>query len=414
MKKKKSDTTLKIFALVLSIVLWSYVMSEENPEQKREYKNINVEFTNTETLEKNELVVMNPKDANVNVTIEGQKSDFAKFSFEEISEGINATVDFSGYNEGKAKVLIDVSLKQLGNLKIKDFEPREILFTFDRIITKDKAVTIKTSGDLAAGYVLGDIETNTPTVLLNGPRTWVNEVAEVLADVNLDGRKEDINVSIPVKMIDDKGNNVRGVTNQPGVVDVTIPVYKTNKIPIEIETTNELPDNYESTEIEINPTSVTLIGKESVSNLKFIQTKPIDINRFIDNKTIEVKLELPEGVRLANSKEKITVTLNVEETVEKTFEYELSEIDFKDLNEELELDEAQEDEEQEVVNVEIKVKGSKDDIEALNKEDLELYLDLSSASKGENEIYISFNAPTGVTVEEIKPQPILLKIIDKE
>lgn len=412
MKKKKSDTTLKIFALVLSIVLWSYVMSEENPEQKREYKNINVEFTNTEALEKNELVIMNPNDASVNVTIEGQKSDFAKFSFEEISENIKAKVDLSGYNEGKSKVLINVSLNQLGNLKIKDFEPREILFTFDKIITKDKAVTIKTSGELAAGYVLGDIETSASTVALNGPRTWVNEVAEVLADVNLDGRKEDINVSVPIKMIDDKGNNVRGVTNDPGVVDVTIPVYKTNKIPIEIQTTNELPDNYESTDIEVNPTSVTLIGKESVSNLKFIQTKPIDINKFIENKTIEVELELPEGVRLANSKEKITVTLNVEEMVEKKFEYGLGEVEIKDLNEELELEEAQED--GEIVNIEISVKGSKENMEALTKEDIELYLDLSPAIKGENEIYISFNVPTGITVDQIKPQPILLKIRDKE
>lgn len=412
MKKKKSDTTLKIFALVLSIVLWSYVMSEENPEQKREYKNINVEFTNTEALEENELVIMNPNDASVNVTIEGQKSDFAKFSFEEISENIKAKVDLSGYSEGKSKVLINVSLNQLGNLKIKDFEPREILFTFDKIITKDKAVTIKTSGELAAGYVLGDIETSASTVALNGPRTWVNEVAEVLADVNLDGRKEDINVSVPIKMIDDKGNNVRGVTNDPGVVDVTIPVYKTNKIPIEIQTTNELPDNYESTDIEVNPTSVTLIGKESVSNLKFIQTKPIDINKFIENKTIEVELELPEGVRLANSKEKITVTLNVEEMVEKTFEYGLSEVEIKDLNEELELEEAQED--GEIGNIEISVKGSKENVEALTKEDIDLYLDLSPAIKGENEIYISFNVPTGITVDQIKPQPILLKIRDKE
>lgn len=409
MKKKQSDNTLKIFAIVISLILWAYVMSEVNPDVERDYKNINVEFTNTEALERDGLVIMSPNDASINITIEGQKSDFAKFSFEEISEGINATVDLSGYKEGKIKVPVNVSLNQLGNLKIKNFENREILFTFDKIISKDKAVTIKTSGDLEDGYVLGDIETKTPTVVLKGPRSWVNEVAEIIADVNLDGRKEDINVTVPVKMIDDKGNNVRGVTNEPDVVDVTIPVYKTNKIPIEIQTTNELPENYESADIEISPSSVTLIGKESVSNLKIIQTKPIDINSFLENKTIEVELELPEGVRLANPKEKITVTLNVREIVEKVFDYQIDEIDFKDLSEDLELEA-----EQEIGDIQIKVKGSKDKVEALTKEDLELYLDLSSATKGENEIYISFNAPTGITVEELKPQPILLKIKDKE
>ena len=30
-KEKKNDLTLKIFALIIAIILWSYVMSEVNP-----------------------------------------------------------------------------------------------------------------------------------------------------------------------------------------------------------------------------------------------------------------------------------------------------------------------------------------------------------------------------------------------
>lgn len=312
MKKVKSDTTLKIFAFVISIVLWSYVMSEVNPDVKREY-NISVEFMNKEVLEKNGLVIMSPKEQNINVTVKGEKFDMGNFSFEDIK----ASVDLSGYGEGKVKVPINAGLKQLSNIKIQDFEPREILFTFDKIITKEKIVTITTSGKLAPDYVLGEIKTKSPPVLLKGPRTWVNEVSEIVADVSLEGRKENINVTVPVKMVDDQGNNVMGITNEPGVIDITIPVYKTTTVPIEIQTINELPENYESTDIDINPLSVTLVGRESISNLKFIQTKPIDINLFIEDKIVETELELPEGVKLLNPNEKITVSLNVEEIAQK-------------------------------------------------------------------------------------------------
>lgn len=404
MKKMKSDTTLKIFAIVISLVLWNFVMREVNPDIKREYKNT-VELTNTEALEKNGLRIMNMNEETVNVTIVGKKTDWADFSVE---TDVKAYVDLSGYSEGERKVPVKVDLTQLSNMKIVDFSPKEILFNFDKIITKDKPVTIKTSGELASGHVLGEAETKVPTVILKGPRAWVNEVSEVVGEVNVEGRKDDINVTVPLRVIDGAGNNVMGVTNEPSVIEVTIPVYKSVKLPIEIQTINDLPENYETTDIDIKPPSIDLIGKNETDDLKVIQTKPIDINLFIENNTIETELELPEGVKLLNPEEKITVTLNVEETTQKTFDYSLDEIEIRNLGEELELDS-----EQEAQNINITIKGSKEDIENITKEDLELYLDLNMIESGESEIYIGFNMPNGITVDSIEPQPILIKIINK-
>lgn len=405
MKKVKSDTTLKIFALAISLVLWSFVMLEVNPDIPREYKNISVEFTNKDILERNGLVIMDPKEETINVKIVGKKADFANnFSIEDIK----ASVDLTGYGEGTVKVPINVSLKQLSNIKIEDYSPREILFTFDKIITKNKPVTIKTSGELAAGYVLGEIETKSPSILLKGPRSWVNEVAEVIGEVNLEGRKENINVTVPLRMVDDSGNNVMGVTNEPSVIEVTIPVYKTVKVPIEVQTINELPENYEAVDIEISPSSVALIGSESLGSLKFIQTKPIDINLFIENKTIEKELELPEGIKLLNPTEKISVTINVQEITQKTIEYNLDELEIRNLSDDLDLDG-----EIEVPAIKMILKGAKENIEKVQKEDIEIYIDLNMLAIGEHEVYIGFKMPTGITVENIDPQPILLKIINK-
>lgn len=404
MKKKKSDTTLKIFAIVISLVLWSFVMREVNPDIEREYKNT-VEITNTEALEKTGLRIMNMSEETVNVTIVGKKTDWANFSAE---NDVKAYVDLSGYSEGERKVPVKVDLTQLSNMKIVDFSPKEILFNFDKIITKDKAVTIRTSGELASGHVLGEAQTKLPTVILKGPRAWVNEVSEVVGEVNVEGRKEDINITVPLRVIDGSGNSVMGVTNEPSVIEVTIPVYKTVKLPIEIQTMNQLPENYETIDIDIKPLSVDLIGKNGIDDLKFIQTKPIDINLFIENKTIETELELPEGVKLLNPEEKITVTLNVEETRKKTFEYNIDELEIKNLSDDLALDS-----QQETQTIKITIKGSKQDIEAITKEDLELYLDLNMIELGESEIYIGFNIPSGITVDSVDPQPILLKIINK-
>lgn len=403
MNKEKSDLTLKIFSVIIAIILWSYVMSEVNPEQSENHRNIAVSFTNIESLERQGLVLMEPKEATVTVRITGTKFDLANFS----PKSIKAQVDLSGYSEGQVKVPVNVILDQASNIRIEKVEPQEILFNFDKLITKDKTVTIKTAGTPATGYVAGDITTKTQTVLLRGPRSWVNEVAEVVAEVDLTNKTNDINNNFPVKLVDDEGKDVAGVRYEPSSIDVNIPIYRTVTVPIELNLENEPPENYEITKITINPSKVTLKGDKSIENLRFIQTKPIDINYLMENSEVPVELDLPENVSLLNPNEKITISLKIEENFTKILEYSLDEIELRNLADGLTIDKSENSD-----TVTILVKGGKEAIENLTKEDLSVYLDLNMLSEGIHRVYVGFSAPIGIIVKEVSPQPMELKIIN--
>ncbi len=402
MSKKKSDITLKIFAVIIALTLWIVVMRNENPEGTWEIRNIDVDFNNMEALEKSGLIIMDPKEAFVSVEVKGRTSERKEL----LTENIKAVVDLSGYSEGERKVPIKVTIGE-SKMKVTNWEPKEILFNFDKIIPKDKAVTIRTEGKLAPGYVLGDVSVKPETILLRGPRTWVNKVAEIIADINLTDRKEDINVTIPIKLIDDKGENIiGGVTNEPSIIDVFIPVYKTTTIPIEVQTVNELPENYEITDIDIKPDMITLKGKQDVVNLKSIQTKAIDINSFMEDIELLTELDLPDGVTLLNANEKIRVSLKIEEAFTKTFEYTLEEIDVRNLDPKFRIDlESFSD------TVKLTLKGDKETIDGLSKEDIEVYMDLNMRIEGEQEIYLGYNVPSNISVSELTPQPIKFNLI---
>ncbi len=407
MSKERNDLTLKIFAVIIAIVLWSYVMSEVNPEQTENYKSIDIAFRNIEALERQKLVLMEPKEATVSVKVVGTKSDLAKFTSKSIKESIKASVDLSGYSEGQIKVPVNVTLDQSSNIRIVSYEPKEILFTFDKIIPKEKPVTIKTTGSLAPGYVLGDITTKPSSILLNGPRTWVNGVSEIIATVDISDKKEDINITRPIRLVDDEGNEVAGVKYEPSVVDVTIPVFRTATVPIELNLANEPPENYEITEITIKPNKIALKGGKDIGNLTFIQTKPLDINYLEENIDIPVELDLPENVSLLNPNEKVTISLKIEENFTKAFEYTLDEVDIRNLDNRLAIDRDDYSK-----AIQILVKGSKEAMENLTKEDLGLYLDFNMLNEGTHRVYFGFNVPIGIKVKEISPQPIELKIIN--
>ena len=62
-------------------------------------RNIPVAF-NIEALDRQGLVLMEPKEASVTVRVTGRKFDMANFD----SKSIKAYVDLSGYGEGQIKV----------------------------------------------------------------------------------------------------------------------------------------------------------------------------------------------------------------------------------------------------------------------------------------------------------------------
>ncbi|MCF6462304.1 CdaR family protein [Clostridium sp. Cult1] len=400
-KEKKNDLTLKIFALVIAIILWSYVMSEVNPPFTSEFKNVNVDFINESALEKQGLVVMEPKNANIRVSVSGRRSEVLQVS----GSDIIAQVDLNGYSEGNVKVPVYVQVPS--DVRIVDYSPKEILFKFDKIIRRDSPVAVETQGNLPKGYVLGTPEVKPQSVYIEGPRTWINSVAKAVAFVKVTDKTEDIKATVPIKVVDDEGNDVRGISKEQNVVDIFIPVYQTKKVPIELQTESQLPDNYEIVNVNINPSTIEIKGKKAnLSGVSSISTKPIDINSLIGNRNVPVELELPEGVSLVDPNQKVTITLNIDETITQTFDYTLKDVEIVNLDTSLNIDE-------EELNrpFTITIKGSSSKINSLEKEDIDLRLDLRDLEEGTHKVNPEIIAEDGIEIISVIPDSFDITLV---
>lgn len=400
-KEKKNDLTLKIFALVIAIILWSYVMSEVNPPFTSEFKNVNVDFINESALEKQGLVVMEPKNANIRVSVSGRRSEVLQVS----GSDIIAQVDLNGYSEGNVKVPVYVQVPS--DVRIVDYSPKEILFKFDKIIRRDSPVAVETQGNLPKGYVLGTPEVKPQSVYIEGPRTWINSVAKAVAFVNVTDKTEDIKATVPIKVVDDEGNDVRGISKEQNVVDIFIPVYQTKKVPIELQTESQLPDNYEIVNVNINPSTIEIKGKKAnLSGVSSISTKPIDINSLIGNRNVPVELELPEGVSLVDPNQKVTITLNIDETITQTFDYTLKDVEIVNLDTSLNIDEEELNR-----SFTITIKGSSSKINSLEKEDIDLRLDLRDLEEGTHKVNPEIIAEDGIEIISVIPDSFDITLV---
>lgn len=399
-EKKKNDWTLKIFALLLAIFLWSYVMSEVNPEIIRKYTNIDLEFSNVESLAREGLEIMDPKEAKVSVQVSGKKSDMDNFS----PDSIKAIVDLTGYTEGQKKVPVRVSLEHMSDIKIVNYEPKEVLITFDKLITKEKNVSIRTVGELAESYVLGDISTKTETILLKGPRSWINEITDVVAFVDLNGRTKDGIITTQIRLLNDDGNDVVGVEKEPSSIDIEIPILRSKEVPINVVTDKELPEEYEMKQMVINPSKVVLKGDSSVLDLTSISTQIVNMDELVNKDEVRVKLDLPKGIELLDPKEEIKVSLSVVESLEKTLEYKLKDLDIRNLADNLKITSELE------TPIKIIVKGDKDKIENITEASIKMYLDFTGIAAGNHSLEIKVELPNGLVMKNISPGSVNIEL----
>lgn len=347
-------------------------MSEVNPMWTEEFRNVKVNFLNEASLERQGIVILEPENVEIKVTISGRRSDVIKIS----ADDIIAQVDLSGYGTGEVKVPVYVQVPV--GVTLEDYSPKEILFKFDRIVSKEVPVTVETTGELAEGYVLGNPTVKPQTVVVEGPSSWLNSLSKVVATVDVSGITDDIDVTRPIKLLDDEGNSVRGISTKQNSVDITIPVYRVKSVPIELQTTNQLPDGYELVDIKLNPSKIDIVGrKEILDKIESISTVPIDINELISNTNVPVDLVIPEDVKLLNPDQKVTVTLNVEEIMTKTFELTLRDVEILNLSSGLSINEDDLNS-----RFSLSIQGIRSVIEPLDKDDVQIQMDLEGLGEG--------------------------------
>lgn len=404
MKKNSSNITAKLSAIIIAIFLWSFVISGVDPLWETDIRNVSVTLANESVLERQGLVIMEPQSITVNVRVSGKKSDVGKIN----SSNISAILNLSGYGEGQVRIPVSTSLiGQTGGVRIEGIYPPEILLTLDKLVSKKMDITVNTFGSLPENYVLGNITKSPQSVSVNGPRTWVNEVDRVIAMVNLDGRTATETIIAGLVIVDDEGNELRGMEMDSNLVELTVPVYRTAQVPIELQTENELPENYAITDISITPQTVMLKGGPEIGNLAKVDTKVIDINSLLETNALEVELDLPEGVELLNPDEKITVIYNIEEITTKEFIFKLEDVNIQNLERPYEIDGA--DLYQEIV---VELSGFKTILDELDSSEIDISIDLAGLSEGTYEAEIKIAQIQGVTVESINPQPVVVNIIN--
>lgn len=401
--KKTTNITIKWFSIIFAVFLWAYVMGQVNPMVKKSFSKIPIRYDYENQLITNSLELIEPKIAYVEITVNGRRNEILKLK----SEDFNANIDLRGYSEGEQKIPIDVD-STLGKEIIIDYSPKHLLAQIDAQIEKQFPINIEFENKLMDDYSIGKLELKPKRILINGPRTLIAKIDRAEVRVDLEGINSDLEESIPVKLLDVNGKELSGFIKDPKVVDVNLKIFKNKRVPVILQMTGDLLENYLLNKIKVEPEFVDIKGEEDIiDSIENIKTENINISSYTQSNVNSVELILPDKIELADDI-KFKIKYDISKIIEKTIELSSSEIALINV-----LDGLQIDTEKSQQVYKIKLRGIETLINNLDIETFNPSIVQENLQEGLNKIKLKLDLSEGISnLDSSKTFDLYLKKIN--
>lgn len=322
----------------------------------------------------------------VNVSLEGSKSILTRTV---LQRSIEVFVDLTKLGEGKH--IVDLEHEKVPDELTVYIEPKTIEIEIEERATADFAVSVDFINKdlLPDGYEIGEVTVDPDKVSIMSSRSVIDKIAIVKVYVDVEGLTESIkNREIPVNIYDSLGN-VLSAKIEPSSVVVSVEVNNPSKVvPIEVQTTGDLPEGYvlkeataEMDEIEVFATSDVL------STITSLSTEEIDLSNITESGVIDVKLDLPESSTVSDD----TIQVNIE--LEQTKELEEVAIDIINGEASEVLFEAPDED-----KISFTIIGAENDIKELTKEDFTVSIDVGGLTAGEHKVPVIIKGPDDIEI----------------
>ncbi|HLQ97727.1 MAG TPA: CdaR family protein [Candidatus Dormibacteraeota bacterium] len=297
-------------------------------------------------------------------------------------------VDLREYGEGKHTV--DIEYAKIPSELSVYIEPKTVEVEIEERASEEFAVDVDfiNIDQLPEGYELGDPEIKPENVRITSSRSVIDQIAIVKVYIDVADLTESINNrEVPVNIYDSQGNGLN-VRVEPSSVVASVPIDNpSKKVPLEVETKGELPEDYSLVSITSEVEEVEVFAVSAVlDELEVLTTEDIDLSEVSESGEYEAKVDIGEGMSV--NEETVKVIIEIEQT--KVIEDVAIEVKNADDQEILFID-------PDVDTMNVEFVGSDEKVKAISTDDFQLFIDVKGLEKGEHKVPVSIEGPDDVT-----------------
>jgi YbbR domain-containing protein len=315
-----------------------------------------------------------------------------------------ASVDLAGVDPTGGPVSLTVHVVATDpRIQVLDFSPRSITVNLDRITSRDvpiRAVML----NVPTGFQLGDPQLAQTSASVRGPKSVIDQVAEVLAQVPIQPSGIDVNQVVVLMPVDATGKTLSPVDVTPASIQVKVAVFtdrRTKSLPVNPVVTGTPAAGFEVASVTVDPVVVSIQGDANdLAGIDRADTQAISASGASSDITATVPLNLPNGVEALGTGT-VAVTIHLRQVITtRTYEAGITLVGASpDKVYSLSTD-----------RVLVTIGGSTADLDRLSGTPLVLTIDVTGLGDGSHKLVPDANLTTGLSLISIAPSPVTVTI----
>lgn len=378
------------FSVITAFCLWLVIMINQNPDVDRTFTDVpvTINLENTFAATNKMEIIGDISSQKFTVTVKGPNYVVSALKSNDIYVYASAAaIDAPGEYQLEVSGARNTAVSDYDFISIS---PSTVTVNFDYVDTKEFTIKAKANGASAAEGLVAETAvvsgTESDTISIKGPRTVINKIDSVVAYADVNATLgESTTYDAEIQLYDENGEAIdaSNLTLSETAVKVTVPISKRKTVPVRADFSN-LPSGFskESIAYTIDHDSVNIIGTpEAIDKINSVTLSAIDITSVsVSSNSFDVSAKLPDGVRILDSIEHFTVTVNTSSYAERTFA--VSGIKYTGLSSGLSAS-------SDAVIRNVKICGPKAALAKLTADALYAEVDLSGKAAGEHTVLVT-------------------------
>ena len=288
-----------LLAFVLAIVVWVTAVTSANPDETQLYPHpVPIEIIGQDP---GLIIIGGAVPQQVDVTLRTPRSVWDNLLAGDAK--IRAVVDLTGLGTGAHVVNVQVQVG-ISPVLITSVSPKSIDLSLEPQVTRSLAINLSLTGKPAIGYEVGTPVMTPAEVVITGAESLVSKIDHIQATLDLSNARQNLNLSIPLQVVDASGTEIGGLSVIPDAVQVSLPIIQQGgyrDMAVKVMTAGNPASGYSLTSVAAFPPIVTVYSAnlDIIASMPgYVETSSLDLSGAQADIEKQLGIILPPGVTL--------------------------------------------------------------------------------------------------------------------
>lgn len=303
---------VKLLCVILSFALWFYITNVENPNRTSDITSVPVEIENANVLAESNLVIAPDQNFTVDLRLEGPANEIYRVS----KDDFKIKLDLGAYALKIGENTIPVQLVNYPQgINIKNTGSLTVKIKIEELVHKDVNVVSKVNTSFDKGFSQSSISVNPSKVEVSGPSSVIDKVDSVALIGKADKISENFDETFELKPIDKEGTEITGAEISQKEGTLSMKVAKQKDVSINLKYSGSLKSGLSIESSELSRKTVSIIGEVgTIDKIESLDTEPVNLDNINDTSSLDVKIKLPDGIKISDDNEYTSVKINIKNT----------------------------------------------------------------------------------------------------